>query len=138
MKTSLKIVFGVLSIILILSLSILSYLFLVLKNYNLDPNKLKTSVTSYEFYDVNENLVYSENLGGKNSYVKLSDLKNDTINAFIAIEDRKFYTHKGYNVKRILGASFNNLKSMSLKEGASTISQQLIKNKFLLGIKSLI
>lgn len=131
MKIALKILFSIFLVVLILLFSLTCYLFIALKNYNLDPNKLKTNVINYEFYDSNNNLVFSEDLGGKNSYIKLDELKTDTLNAFIAIEDREFYRHKGYNLKRIIGATIKNVKSLSLKEGASTISQQLIKNTHL-------
>lgn len=52
-------------------------------------------------------------------------------NAFIAIEDTSFYRHHGLNYKRICKAALKNISTRSLKEGASTISQQLIKNTHL-------
>jgi penicillin-binding protein 1A len=53
------------------------------------------------------------------------------INAFIAVEDIRFYKHKGVDIKGIIRAIFKNLKSLSIKEGASTITQQLARNLFL-------
>ncbi len=64
-------------------------------------------------------------------FCKLEDLPEHTKLAFISIEDKTFYQHNGLNKKRILKAMLNNLKSGKLKEGASTISQQLIKNTHL-------
>lgn len=52
-------------------------------------------------------------------------------NAFIAIEDTSFYNHHGLNYKRMCKAALKNVTTHSLKEGASTISQQLIKNTHL-------
>lgn len=48
-------------------------------------------------------------------------------NAFIACEDKRFYEHKGIDIRRIIAAAFKNLKSSSFSEGGSTITQQLIK-----------
>ncbi len=131
MKLALKITFTIFLILLSLVFSVFAYLIIVLRDYNLDENKLKTNLITYEFYDYNDDLAVKETFGGKNAYVKIKDLNKNTLNAFIAIEDRNFYNHNGFSVKRIIGATINNLKSMSLKEGGSTISQQLIKNTHL-------
>ncbi|MBQ3078376.1 MAG: PBP1A family penicillin-binding protein [Clostridia bacterium] len=48
-------------------------------------------------------------------------------NAFVACEDERFYTHAGVDIRRIFSAFINNVKAMRMKEGASTITQQLIK-----------
>jgi hypothetical protein len=47
------------------------------------------------------------------------------------VEDKRFYKHNGFDFKRIFGASLHNVQARGLKEGASTISQQLIKNTHL-------
>lgn len=59
------------------------------------------------------------------------------IHAFLATEDRRFYSHHGFDVKRMAKAFLTNLSTFSLKEGASTISQQLIKNTHLTGEKTI-
>ena len=61
----------------------------------------------------------------------LDKIPTHVVNAFLSIEDKKFFSHKGVNVPRMFKAFLNNIKSMSLKEGASTITQQLIKNTHL-------
>ncbi len=71
------------------------------------------------------------------SYIKISAMPENLKDAFISIEDKTFYSHNGINPKRIAKAVANNLKSMNLKEGASTISQQLIKNTHLSSEKTL-
>ncbi|MBP5177381.1 MAG: transglycosylase domain-containing protein, partial [Clostridia bacterium] len=58
-------------------------------------------------------------------------------NAFIASEDKNFYRHKGYDIARIIKAFFVNAKSGAYVQGASTISQQLIKNTQLTGEKTI-
>ncbi|MBO5926337.1 MAG: transglycosylase domain-containing protein [Clostridia bacterium] len=137
MKTALKILGYSLIITLIIIFSVIIYLISITKNYSLIPENLSTTVKIYEFYDNDRNLICREEYGGNRKYVSINKLSNNTINAFIAIEDRKFYKHNGIDYKRILGASLKNLKSMSFKEGASTISQQLIKNTHLTNEKTL-
>ena len=61
----------------------------------------------------------------------LDKIPPHVINAFISIEDKKFFSHSGINVQRMTKAFLNNIKSFSFKEGASTITQQLIKNTHL-------
>ncbi|WP_271628900.1 transglycosylase domain-containing protein [Caldicellulosiruptor sp. DIB 104C] len=68
--------------------------------------------------------------------VPYSKIPKNLINAFVAIEDERFWQHNGIDIKRIIGAIFNNIKSRSLSEGASTITQQLVRNKLLTFEKS--
>lgn len=63
--------------------------------------------------------------------IPLDALHDYTVNAFISIEDKRFYSHNGIDYKRVVGAMLHNIKSGGYKEGASTISQQLIKNTHL-------
>lgn len=67
----------------------------------------------------------------------LDSLHDYTCSAFVAVEDKRFYTHNGIDYKRVAGAIVHNLKSGGYKEGASTISQQLIKNTHLNNNKTL-
>lgn len=62
--------------------------------------------------------------------VSLDAIPKDLTNALIATEDRKFYKHWGIDVDRIAKAFLKNLMSFSIKEGASTITQQLARNLY--------
>jgi len=62
--------------------------------------------------------------------VSIDAIPKDLINALIATEDRKFYSHWGVDIDRILKATVKNLLSFSVKEGASTITQQLARNLY--------
>ena len=64
-------------------------------------------------------------------YVKLADVPDDFTNAIIAVEDNRFYTHHGFDVEGIMRATLVNLQHGEIEEGASTITQQLVKNLFL-------
>lgn len=63
--------------------------------------------------------------------VPYSKIPKNLINAFVAIEDERFWQHSGIDIKRIFGAIYKNLKSGNMSEGASTITQQLVRNKLL-------
>ena len=81
-------------------------------------------------YDRNKNLL-AEYKGTENRVlVSLSAMPLNLRNAFIAVEDARFYTHSGVDLKRIVGAFVSNLTS-SGTQGGSTITQQLIKNTLL-------
>lgn len=84
-----------------------------------------------KIYDKDGNYVESLHRVENRTYVPLSKIKKYTQDAFIAIEDERFREHFGVDIKRIFGALWADIKSQSLKEGASTITQQLIKNTIL-------
>ncbi len=104
-------------------------------NYNLKYEM--PSISTIELYD-NQNhkyLSYSNNR--KQSYVTLDAISNYVIDAFIAIEDKRFYDHQGIDFIRIGGAIINDLKNQDFVEGASTITQQYVKNLYLSSDKTI-
>lgn len=70
------------------------------------------------------------------NYTELKDLPEFYLNAVIAVEDRRFYEHGAIDPIAIARAFFVNIKSMELKEGGSTITQQLAKNIYFTQEKS--
>lgn len=98
-----------------------------------NKNKLTYANSQIKLYDINDKLISNEN---ENSNIELKDIPTHLKDAFISIEDKSFFKHSGVNYKRILGAAIHNFKSFKLKEGASTISQQLIKNTHLTNDKT--
>ncbi|WP_455716302.1 transglycosylase domain-containing protein [Anaerosporobacter sp.] len=62
-------------------------------------------------------------------YVKLDKIPENVQNAFIATEDERFWTHNGIDIKGIFRAFFVGVKSGKFSEGASTLTQQLLKNQ---------
>lgn len=71
------------------------------------------------------------------SYVRPEEIPENVKHAFIALEDRRFYKHKGYDAKAIGRALITNLKAGKAVEGGSTITQQLVKNTHLSSEKTL-
>ena len=66
-----------------------------------------------------------EQVRSKESYVKLEDICTDYKNAVVAVEDHRFYSHKGIDIISMLRATYVNIRSSSLTYGASTITQQV-------------
>lgn len=62
--------------------------------------------------------------------VPLDSLPEYVPNAFIAMEDQRFYKHHGVDWKRVMGAMMHNVKSLGVEEGSSTITMQLARNAF--------
>ena len=60
--------------------------------------------------------------------VQFKDIPENLKNAFIAIEDIRFYQHSGIDMQGIVRAAYHGIKTRDLSQGASTITQQLIKN----------
>lgn len=102
----------------------------------LDEDVLTSPSLTISIYD-GENKPIKEYNEINSAYAKINTLPSYTKDAFISIEDKNFYEHKGVNYKRIIKATLNNLKSRSFKEGASTITQQLVKNTQLTSEKTL-
>ncbi len=100
----------------------------------LDSTLLPTQTALPTYYDIDGNKIQYQD----DDYLSFEDIPNNLANAFIALEDKRFYNHKGYDVIRIGGAILSNLKSKSVKEGASTITQQLVKNTHLTNERTLI
>ena len=81
------------------------------------------------YYDKNNNDIFE--MSKENNYVKLDNISDNIKNAIISIEDKNFYSHKGFDYLRIVKAMFINITSGKIKQGASTISQQFVKNLYL-------
>lgn len=73
----------------------------------------------------------------KGDRVTIDQLPPDLVHAVIAIEDRRFYAHHGIDIRGILRAAWHNLRSVGAPQGASTITQQLVRIKYLSPERSL-
>lgn len=83
------------------------------------------------FYGEDGTKIGEIDFGQDRYWVSLDDISPDLINATIAIEDRSFFSHNGFDYKRIFGAAIADIKAMAMVQGASTITMQYARNLFL-------
>ena len=115
-------------LIMLLTLTAGAFVLLDIGNWQkLNPDKLHALAQTSSIYDKNGELMSTIRGAENRTLLPLSDIPRHTQLAFIAAEDLRFYTHQGIDIYRILGALKSNLKTGSLAEGASTITQQLAK-----------
>lgn len=135
MNKGLKILFIILLSVGALILSAFAAYFVMTAGATLDADKLVNVHRTVVFLDKNGDTI--EESSGKSSVTGIDDIPLHVQNAFIAIEDKRFYSHGGTDFKALCRAGVKNVFSLSLKEGASTIDQQLIKNTHLTSDKTL-
>lgn len=70
----------------------------------------------------------AQDIRSDEEFTKYEDLPEFYIDAVISVEDRKFFKHNGISLKSIIRAAFYDIKTKSLEQGGSTITQQLAKN----------
>ena len=95
------------------------------KDLNVVPTGYVTTVYDNQGKEI-------QTLVGKDAnreYATLNQIPADLKNAFVAIEDARFWTHQGIDAQGILRAFFNGLSGGSFNQGASTLTQQLLKNQ---------
>ena len=93
----------------------------------LDHDRLTALAQTSTLYDASGELMSVIQGAENRTVIAFEDIPLHTRQAFIAAEDLRFYDHSGIDILRIFGALRSNLKSGSLAEGASTITQQLAK-----------
>lgn len=95
----------------------------------LSPKLELRTAGQYYLYDNKDELVYQGSKTRK--WVDLENVNYNLINAVISIEDKNFYKHHGFDYLRIAKAMYQNIRNGKITQGASTISQQYIKNIYL-------
>ena len=95
----------------------------------LSPPLELSKVGKIYLYDNNKNII--ETGSATTDWVPLKKVTSNFKNAIISVEDKNFYKHKGFDIPRIFKAMFLNVKNKSIVQGASTISQQYVKNMYL-------
>ena len=129
-----KILLVIVSVFLALILAALFYYLSVTRGVKLDRNKLHLNTACVRVYDGTGEQI--QTVSGRTA-VPYGEFPKELPEAFVSVEDRKFYSHHGFDVKRILKAAAKNAVTFSFREGASTISQQLVKNTHLSGEKTI-
>lgn len=99
---------------------------------DIDPTKINSSLNQTSFiYDNQGNLIEKIEAAEFRTFVGLDEMPQHLIDAFIAIEDERYYEHHGVDPKGIVGSMLENFKAGGIVRGASTITQQLVKNVYL-------
>ena len=91
---------------------------------------------SSEIYDKNLNLIATVG-AEKREYVSINDIPKNITEAVLTTEDSRFQSHIGIDPIRLIKAVLVNIRSNSAQQGASTITQQVVKNSLLTSDKSL-
>lgn len=119
-------------LILIVALSFSIYISIDMKNWvKFDPDKLENLNQSTIIYDHNENKIMDVHGIQNRINISIAEVPDHVKNAFIAVEDIRFYSHRGIDIRRMIGALAKNISSRSFAQGASTITQQVVRNSHL-------
>lgn len=121
-KKIIKLFVVLITVLFITSISLYEY-------SKLSPKIEIKNANNIVLYDKDENVFFTGN--GNNEWINLEDISQYLIDATIATEDKNFYNHFGFDIPRIFKAGWINLINGKTLQGASTISQQYVKNLFL-------
>lgn len=137
MKRAITVLAAIVSALAIAVIAALTYYFIVTADAQLSADKLTLSEGSISVLDADGELIKEVSAAGERETVPFDRMPAYLPDAFVAVEDKNFYAHHGFDYKRIVKAAMKNIASFSFREGASTISQQLVKNTHLSGEKTI-
>lgn len=120
-------------LLMIIHLALVTYIALSpykLSDFNFDDSELEQELTNIEIYDSNGNKVYTiVNNGINREMASINEMPKYLQDAFVDIEDKRFYQHAGVSILGYVRAVYNKvLHPSESMHGGSTITQQLIKN----------
>ena len=100
--------------------------------FNLNKNNL-SAIVQYKHYDNsivfdNEDQKIGEFFSYYHIFVPYNEIPKEMIQALISVEDRNFFNHPGFDLKGIIRAVVSRIRGSKLKQGASTLTQQLVRN----------
>ena len=101
------------------------FFYYVSKAPSLSESKL-VATTSSKIYD-NKNQLIADLGSERRVNAQANDIPTDLVKAIVSIEDHRFFDHRGIDTIRIMGAALRNLQGKGGLQGASTLTQQLIK-----------
>ncbi len=97
---------------------------------NLDLSQMEAQDLTSFIYDMNGDLITDYKGSENRIWASFDEIPKQLYMAFVSVEDSRFFTHNGIDIKRIVGAFVSNLRNESV-QGGSTITQQLIKTRLL-------
>ena len=89
------------------------------------------------YKDINESIFLSTQFNNNGDYTPLDKIPEYFINAILLMEDQRFYSHHGIDYKGIIRSIFTNIKEGEIKQGGSTLTQQLARSLYLTNEKTL-
>ena len=110
------------------------YVAMIAMNLTYDTSKLTTEYNpkvSSRIYDINGDKIANVFEGRHRFYAPFDEIPPKMVEALLAIEDTSFFEHGGINYDAIMRAIIKDIKAMAMVEGASTLTQQLVKNTLL-------
>ncbi|BGE82418.1 transglycosylase domain-containing protein [Staphylococcus petrasii] len=136
-RTIIKIIgFLLIAFFILVLLGILLFAYYAWKAPAFNESKLQDPKPA-EIYDRNGELVKKLDNGARREHVDLKDVPKNVRNAVLATEDNRFYDHGALDYKRLFGAVGKNLTGGFGSQGASTLTQQVVKRSFLSEKKSI-
>lgn len=127
----LKIFIGIILAVFLSFTAVFLYFYIPSLSVRLDETRLTDDIINVALYD-NQNIkLKNSDIFASGEYIQNEEIPEFVKDCFIYIEDKRFYEHDGIDRYRMAGAIVENIKAMRFKEGASTITQQLIKNTHL-------
>lgn len=131
-------VFGilVLAFLAMVIIGVLVFAYYAWKAPAFNESALKDQLPT-KIYDKNNKLVTTLYMGQKREHVKFDDVPDKMKDAVLATEDNRFYDHGALDYKRLSGAVMKNFTGGFGSQGASTLTQQVVKRSFLTDKKSI-
>lgn len=90
-----------------------------------------TVTQNSQIYDLQGNVIDTFHSGQNREVIPLTEVSPYLVQAVLSIEDRNFYSHMGIDPKGLARAAVQDIKTMSMEQGASTVTQQLARNLYL-------
>ncbi|HCT0451242.1 TPA: penicillin-binding protein [Staphylococcus pseudintermedius] len=136
-RTIIKVLsFLVLAFVILALLSVLLFAYYAWKAPAFNESKLQDPSPA-KIYDKDDELVKTLDNGARREHVDLKDVPDTMKNAVLATEDNRFYDHGALDYKRLFGAVLKNITGGFGSQGASTLTQQVVKRTFLTDQKSI-
>lgn len=105
--------------------------------HEFDPDIILNADQTLIMYDSEGNEYVRLHSSEDRLWIPISDIPQSVIEAFISAEDARYYEHKGIDIVRVFGAAWQDLKAGGYVQGASTITQQLVKLSHLTSEKTI-
>ena len=124
----------IVTVLLLIIFAPLAFIGSIAMNLTYDTSKLTTAYNpkvSSRIYDVNGDKIANIFEGRHRFYAPFDEIPPKMVEALLAIEDTSFFEHGGINYDAIMRAIIKDIKAMAMVEGASTLTQQLVKNTLL-------